>query len=196
MTDVTTTVTNTGILRQFTTPIPPGEEAFAEILYGGDFSIPAKLAADENRAVIQCIMPRNFFYRVVSMNIFVRAENLISVDDLGKAWLVIITENNVNARLFPLYNMSRPFANTGSTGAVEMNFTSVTNEVATWFGTIVPLDPGLVNASQGISILQMEIFDVSADSTSIFSVTFRVVVKQYTIEQAEKALLNSPVLVT
>lgn len=192
MATVTTTNVPAPVLRPLVKS-PDPSAPFAELLFSGSFVVPLKDAANESQVIISCVMPGLFVYRLTSLEIFIQSSGVDRFDDIEDAWTVVLTENQVTTRRFPLFGLTE-FAAAGTRGpAIKIAPDATTDDFGTWFGPIATkIGNQLIDASTGASIMTFQIMDTSSDSTSAFTVVFRFLASAYTITQYEAAPINTP----
>lgn len=188
MATVTTTFTPTGQLRTFDRSNDPAAP-FAELSFiVPTLTIPAKDAANESEVVISCTFPRNFVYRLQSLEIFGASTSLAVFDDLEKVWTVSITESQVVTRRFGLYN--RVQANEGVT-SFKIDPDATTNDFGTYWSPDAHIANQLINAGQGSSIMSIQLMDTTSDATAAVFITFRGLALVYNVGQYNEAPINS-----
>lgn len=197
MVDVTTNEPNAGEQRTWGAPITLQEGSFGEILYLGQFVIPSKLAADENRAIITLTLPVNFWHRIMSMEVSVASEGLAVMDDFEPAMNVLVTEDGTVRRRFALFNTSVIQTADEAAGGFAVVFTSTTQDFSSLFEPVyTDVSQDLINAARGLTTITITFMDTSGDTTTAVTVDYRVRTLTYTIEQALNWSVNSPLLVT
>jgi len=194
MATVTTTEVATAVLRpvQYLNPSAP----FGELVFASSFIVPIKAAADENRIIIAATLPRNYVYRLQSLEIFCAADTDGVFFDWAAAWTVVLTENQVTTRRFGLFNQVS--FNDALVKGVKIEPDSVSNDFGTWYvpGVQSPIGNQLIAAGPAASVMTLQMMDTSADTTAAVTVLYRLMATAYTIAQYNASAINTQDWVT
>jgi hypothetical protein len=199
MVDVTTTVTDNGLLKLWT--VPPLQQRewspvpMGEVLFEGTQSLPSKLAADQNRLALTMNLPRNNVYRLMEARAWIQGVSVATIGDWEPAMNVLVDPNLVGSTgpgtwEFGLYDQTKLFE---SVVAYAFAFTAVTNHFTAEYlkspGT--PIDSPFQAANDGRIFLRW--MDITGNTTGgiIFNWRFRCLM--YSQEQYDKFPMNSPV---
>lgn len=192
---VTTTSVSAGRLRPFVKSEDP-RAPFGEILFANVFTVPLKDALDESQVIISCTFPRNYVYRLQSMEVQIAGPVTADLTDREPLAAVAITENQVITRRFPMFNIATNGAINGWGYKIAPDAT--TNDFATYFVpggrdfTGTHIADQLIDASQGSSIMTFTSIDSSNDDTAAVIFAFRFLATIYTVQQFNAAPINTP----
>jgi len=194
MATITTTSSPNPVIRPFRESQDPAAP-FGELLFASSFTIPLKDALNESFVVISCVMPPNYVYRLLALEVYMASVGTGEGADREPLAAVTITENQVVTRRIPCQNIF----NNGLAGwAYKQAPDTVTNDYAWYYlpggreGALPDLSGQLINASQGSSILLWESVDSSNDDSAATFVQFRFLLSVYTVEQYNSAPINTP----
>ncbi len=168
----------------------------SKVVFTAAFTILAKGAADETHVIFTCTLPTGYYYKPNLIEWTAASTSQAVFDGSNGLQLgagAILTENQVSAYQFMMVNRADAIA-----GSIKNQPDSVTNDFSTWFG---PENPGdvqryMIDAAQGVSILQMNWMDTSASTTSAVVGALRAEFFRYTVEQGVAYPANSPTLIT
>jgi len=165
-------------------PLPIGR-----IIFDATFPVAIKDAADQRQIIFTATLPRNFYHRLTSLEIQILGASIADFDDMEAAGRCLITENQATVHNFSIINLV--LRDDPSRTAVRWTDSGVTNDFATWFGTMESdISRWLINAAQGVSIVQLQLMDVSADASAALSISWRLEADMFTVEQAAAAPAN------
>lgn len=200
MATVSTTNTPTGLRQPFEKTVSGisgqvGAAPIAKIVFAGAFNVAAKGAGDESQVIMTCTLPTGYHYR----------PSLLWVSAVGTAVDVFepvtgfesgasqsITEDSIATWLSNLVNV---FERDLDVGAIKVLTDATANDFQT---LLVPEDAftrSMVNAAQGSSVYSSTWMDTSDDTTTLITITWRLEVMQFTIEQVQSFLPNAPTLI-
>lgn len=199
MAAVVTTVSSTGDLTTFDST-RLGDQAIGFITFLNSATVAMKDALDEMTVTVNLTLPPNFAYRFSQMTVEAHGSDLATFTDVEPSWMCQVTEDrgqgNVTGQRWSLYNESIAQSGDGFK-AYKGNADAVTQDFTAAFSPIYGLPSELILANGiGNRIITMRILDSSADDTPIWTFTIRVILWQYTIEQARGQQLHTPQLIT
>lgn len=170
-----------------------GNVPYGEIVFTGSISIPALGAGDTTIITMSGTLPEGWVYRPVEVHVNIFASVVADLAGAEEAMLLTLTENQVSVKSFQLFNQNIFYTN--DAGSAEFN-PAVTNDFVASF-TPMPGDvpggayPDLLDASQGISIVQIVWVDRTATS-SAYTGDVYLRFLYWTIEQARQGRLWQP----
>ena len=197
----TVTTTSTGIA-EITTYESPAARAgavldapFGEVEFSDSFTIPSKLAADENYVVITCTLPRNYFYRLRYQSVFIIGSSVVDLDDFEGAMRWSSWEGAYEHYNWGLFrdNANLPYFNPA--GAFQYTEDSVTDNFGMFYErTNDQMSKILIDASTADSKIMGQLLDTTGNVNASSNMTYRVELDMYTVDQANSYQANRAIL--
>lgn len=190
-----TTINDPGVLAQWDRPLNPLAPISSVFFADPDSAVAAKDAADEMTITLTLTLPPNFFYRLAFLELGLEAPAIADLEDYEKAARVEVFEAGISTGRFALYNLTE-FATGGAEPGFKAEPDAVTNDFSTFFAAPPgKLQTELIDARNGVTIVQVRLVDTSADATSALVFSYRCRAWQYTVEQALMSEVNTPTLI-
>lgn len=189
-------------IQTFTNPggFYQGSRPFGELVFNDQgTAIAAKDAANTNVVTFNGQLPSGFVYRLVELRVMFNGVNEADFIELRPAMSLLFTENQVSLKETMLFNLGNPNAEfVLSAGATAIRNPAVTNDFSAIF---LPLDgdrmySDLIDAAQGVSIMQMISVNPSPSATAAMTVNTYARFLFYTIAQYRSGAIwdTSPIV--
>lgn len=197
MATVTTTSTGTAEMTMYRSPAARAgavlDAPIGEIEFSDSFAIPAKLAADENFIVINCTLPRNYFYRLRYLNVFLTGSNSGDLNDYDAAMAWMMYEDSAIRYYFGAY--AQGFGGNYYNGnTFKWNEDAVTNDYGIFYLPRDPIRKVLIDASTGVSMVKGQLLDSSTNANAATNIDYQIEFDTYTIDQAKSYQVNRAIL--
>lgn len=195
MATVATAHTPTPRLRFFqTNPSPESVLPFGDVTFLQAGTIPSLGAGDVNVDTISCVLPNNYFYRIIDIGVTITAAAEADLDDGEMGMAVTVSENQVSLRHFGLYNVSeRNGANVAGVSNIagfQGANPSATNDFFTFFAPDGPslesMRKTIIDASGASSVVQIVWVNAQPTTAAMTEVPY-VRLLMYTIEQGSRS---------
>jgi len=191
MTLITTAVVDQGTLRTWQIPqgltgVPRGE-----IIYHGQNPVAAKINTDTSLYTLSCRLPINFAYRLMDLDLIVQSETVNAFQDWEPAAEFELNNGGLSLRVGAIWRESVDSGSNTTDYFVWLPSTSK-DVMANYL-----LRPGRFSApflaDAGVPALSLRLSDPSGDSTPATSVIHHCRFLQYTIDQYNSYVMQSPV---
>jgi len=197
MAAVVTTINDSGVLENWTASAGPTVPKGSVLYSNTAFAIAAKISTNEMTINITLTLPQSYFYRLLFVELNLRAPLLADLEDYEKGARVTIFPGGVESRRFPIYNLTE-LATAGAEPGFKSDPDGVTDDFGTFFGPLpgTPIGAELIDGtSQIANTILIRLVDTSADATSAMLGAYRVRVLQYTVDQARLSGVHTPTLI-
>ncbi len=146
-------------------------------------------------------LPPGYFYRpsLLTVNALGTSSGAFNGNNGFQVGLQgLISENGVLVHSFPMFNvqsMANLFATaSNNAAALKVGDDAETNDFQAFLMARQPLAQILIDASQGTTTVVLTWMDTSADATDAVSMSWRLEVMRFTIEQGLSYAVNAPAL--
>lgn len=192
MTDITTAVTDSGVLTSWA--IPDEQTGYGgprgDLVFSGTDVIPALITTNESKWQLTCTVPRGFAWKYASFTCSFTSDDFSDFDDMERGGKMVITmDDQVDERAWfsetRLYNVS-----------VNSNAFDFTDTADVFAQFIIPNPPDYFmypRLADGTIVFTM--MDVTTSATNAMAVRWRMRLLQYTYEQCNSWQAHYPNLI-
>lgn len=195
MVDITTTTTGIPDIRSWSIPASAEESGIprGEVVFAGVQTVPAKLAADINRWLLVMVLPRNWVYRLVELQVVGLMEDGEPMQEGQPAMFGQIISDAVNELdwFFTLLNI-------GQWGAVNQDafpkdFAGQANDIwAQFVPAFQAVDGYTIDSSAGTGQVSVAWMDKSGDASAAWDAHFRFRFLMYDVRQVNFWPMHAP----
>lgn len=166
----------------------------ARVVLDGLATVAAKDAANESLLIFTADLPTKFYYRLAHISARVEGSTILTFGDWEPGMAVQQLEQGAIKHQFALWNDQTWLTSGVLTGlGIKIFDDSITNDFGAWFNPTKSNSQQLINGRVAASFV-VRWLDTSADSTPATDVIIRIVVDQFTPDQANAAPLNTSLL--
>lgn len=177
-----------------------GTSPVGKIIFADTFAVAAKGATDESRVLIRAIFPPGFYYRPSQLWLTARGTAKAVFDAAAGFQLAIgglFLEDTTVVYDFALLNILAAGSLSAASVlavAAKTEDDAETNDFQAWFASRQPIAQMMINASRGESNCELTWMDSSSDTTTAISISWRLEMLRFTIEQGVSYEVNAPAL--